>query len=233
MLNIQFNLFKKTIIALIIAFSVFTLSNVTVNAQSDAEDTEIEYVQSEGTAFDSFIPYSQFVKYQYLGNGSNFSIKDIIMEYTPDANGVFQVTEFTGDQAKAFIYQKRETGLYELAFFDQYHDVEDLRYSTDATDGVDSLILPANLSVGYTYQSGYNNEAIRTIIDMYSIVTIGNISYEDVFLIEEQSTSNGQNMKKQFYFAPQYGIIQVDQIHSDGSTSPLMQLSHTEGFIGH
>ncbi|UUX33943.1 hypothetical protein [Fundicoccus culcitae] len=233
MLNITTKIDKNIVISLIIAIFILPYSQLNVHAQTEEnEDVETEYIQSNGDAFDAFIPYAQFVKYQYLGNGSNFTVRDIIMEYTSDANGIFQVTEFTGDQAKAFIYQKRESGLYELAYFDEYNDVQDLRYSSDATDGVDSLIIPSNLSVGYSYQSGYHKELTRTIINNFPIVTIGDISYENVYLIEENSNPNGQGITKHFYFAPQYGIIQVDEIHGDGSSSALMQLSHTEGYIG-
>lgn len=239
---------RPFLVTLICLFSTLVIQTSTAYAQNEEGSVDIASSESEipndeiesneeiepnnQVLFKQMVPYMQFVNYHYLGNGSNFSTKDIIMEYTPDGNGIFQVAEFVGDQARAFIYQTRDSGLYELAFFENYHEVQDLRYSADASDGVDSLILPSNIEVGLTYQSGYQNEITSVIKDIYPLVTIGSNSYENVLLIEEYSNLNGENITKHIYVAPMYGVIQVEQIQSDGTLIPLMQLSRTEGYIG-
>ncbi len=179
--------------------------------------------------FNTVLPYAKFLNYQYIGDGIEFTTKDIIMEYAPDNNGVFQVAEFTENKAVAFIYQVRSNGLYELAFFDDYNVVQDMRYTLAATDGSESLILPADLKAGNVFQSGYQKEKVRTIIGTADLVQIGEESYSNVLIMEEISTINGQERKLNYYLAPDYGIILVEEVHLDGTRSNLMYLNSVQG----
>lgn len=195
------------------------------------EMLEVEVPQTPDLPFDRFIPYVQFLNYQYQGDGSTFVTQDIIMEYTPDANGVFQVAAFTENKAVAYIYQIRADGLYELAFFDNYDIVQDLRYSELALDGNDSLIVSSNLSVGSTFYSGYQNEARRTITDIIDYYVVGNTSYEGVVVIVEDSMTETDGSFKQYYLAPHYGIVSIERVYSDGNTSKVMELISTQGSL--
>lgn len=200
--------------------------------ESEPEQTlEVETPHTPSLPFDRFIPYVQFLNYQYQGDGSTFVTQDIIMEYTPDANGVFQVAAFTENKAVAYIYQIRADGLYELAFFDNYDIVQDLRYSELALDGNDSLIISSNLSVGSTFYSGYQNEARRTVSEIIDYYVVGNTSYEGVVVIVEDSTTDTDGSYKQYYLAPHYGIVSVERVYSDGNTSKVMELVSTQGSL--
>lgn len=181
--------------------------------------------------FEQFIPYVQFLNYQYQGDGTSFITQDIIMEYTPDSNGVFQVAAFTENKAIAYIYQIRADGLYELAFFDHYDVVQDLRYSELALDGNDSLVLSSNLNVGSTFYSGYQNESRRTVVDIIDYYSAGTMSYENVIVIAEDAVTNSDGSYQQYYVAPNYGIVAIERVYPDKSTVKVIELTDTQGFL--
>lgn len=181
--------------------------------------------------FEQFIPYVQFLNYQYQGDGTSFITQDIIMEYTPDTNGVFQVAAFTENKAIAYIYQIRADGLYELAFFDHYDVVQDLRYSELALDGNESLVISSNLNVGSTFYSGYQNESRRTVVDIIDYYSAGTMSYENVIVIAEDAVTNSNGSYQQYYVAPNYGIVAIERVFPDKSTVKVIELIDTQGFL--
>lgn len=202
-----------------------------VNAQESSNDATEVVDYSKTVAFSEFVPYAQFLNYQYQGDGNEFASQDIIMEYTPDANGIFQVAAFTDAKAVAYVYQIRNTGLYELAFYDNYYNVQDLRYSELANDGNESLILSSDLNVGSSFYSGYQNEKVRTVVDVIDYYVSGNTPYENVVIISESKNVNGQSVQMNYYFAPFYGIVSVEQNYSDGSVGRILELIGTQGFL--
>lgn len=187
------------------------------------DETVVQMV--DPSLFNSIVPYAQFMNYKYVGDGTLFSTKDVIMEYMPDNNGVFQVAEFTENEAVAFVYQIRPTGLYELACIEDYSVVQDMRYSSLATDGSESFILPTDLKVGTSYQSGYSGEKRRTVTGTAESVSIGSQAYYNVLVIEEE---DGQSHKR-LYFAENAGIILIEEVLSDGTSNHLMYLDETQG----
>lgn len=216
---------------MIICHFVFFASVNQVNAQETTDDST-ELIEDDKTVtFSEFVPYAQFLNYQYQGDGAEFASQDIIMEYTPDANGVFQVAAFTETKAVAYVYQIRSSGLYELAFYDNYYNVQDLRYSELANDGNESLILSSDLSVGTSFYSGYQNEKVRTVVDVIDYYVSGNTPYENVVIISESKNVNGQSVKLNYYFAPFYGIVSVEQTYSDGGVARILELVGTQGFL--
>lgn len=198
---------------------------------NESNSTETEQVVNKNVSFSEVVPYSQFLNYQYLGDGSEFSSQDIIMEYTPDANGIFQVAAFTETKAVAYVYQIRGSGLYELAFFDNYNVVQDLRYSELANDGNESLILSSDLSVGSSFYSGYQNEKVRTVVDVIDYYVLGNTPYENVVIVSESQHVNGQAIQLNYYIAPNYGIVSVERTYGDGSVARILELVDTQGFL--
>lgn len=202
------------------------------SSDTDSVEAEAEVLpQSPSLPFEQFIPYVQFLNYQYQGDGTNFITQDIIMEYTPDTNGVFQVAAFTENKAIAYVYQIRGDGLYELAFFDHYDVVQDLRYSELALDGNDSLVLSSNLSVGSTFYSGYQNESRRTVINIIDYYSAGTMSYENVIVIAEDAVVNSDGSYQQYYIAPHYGIVSVERVYPDNNTIKVIELIDTQGFL--
>lgn len=198
---------------------------------NESNSTETEQVVNKNVSFSEVVPYSQFLNYQYLGDGSEFSSQDIIMEYTPDANGIFQVAAFTETKAVAYVYQIRSSGLYELAFFDNYNVVQDLRYSELANDGNESLILSSDLSVGSSFYSGYQNEKVRAVVDVIDYYVLGNTPYENVVIVSESEQVNGQAIHLNYYIAPNYGIVSVERTYGDGSVARILELVDTQGFL--
>lgn len=192
------------------------------------ENSTLE-VAVDPNLFNMVLPYAKYLNYQYVGNGVEFTTKDVIMEYAPDSNGVFQVAEFTENKAVAFIYQVRSNGLYELAFFDDYSVVQDMRYTLAVSDGNESLILPIDLRPGNVFQSGYQNEKSRTIVGTADLVQIGNQSYSNVLMMEETSFVNGEEIKLNYYLAPNYGLILVEEVHPNGTTHNVMYLNTVQG----
>ena len=45
---------------------------------NESNSTETEQVVNKNVSFSEVVPYSQFLNYQYLGDGSEFSSQDII-----------------------------------------------------------------------------------------------------------------------------------------------------------
>ncbi|MGF3194764.1 hypothetical protein ACQV2X_03100 [Facklamia sp. P12945] len=179
--------------------------------------------------FKQLIPYVHYLNYQYVGDGSEYSTKDIIMEFMPDANGVFQVAEFTDTKAVAYVYQIKPDGLYELAYFDDYTVVEDLRYSADASDDNVSLILPVDISEGTIFKSGYQEEIKKKVIGRVDSLTIGQEIYTDVLLVEEMAKNNGDTIR--IYYANDAGLILIERLHPDGTTTPIIYLRSRQGSI--
>ncbi|MBF0935757.1 MAG: hypothetical protein HXK00_09000, partial [Abiotrophia defectiva] len=50
-------------------------------------------------------PYIHFINYHYVGNGVAGGARDVIMEYSPDANGIFQISVLEGPSSNCYIYQ--------------------------------------------------------------------------------------------------------------------------------
>lgn len=184
-------------------------------------------VGHEALNFKDYLPYAKFINYQYQGDGSIFTVQDIIMEYAPDSQGVFQVASFTGDSATAYIYQITDSGLYELACFENYSIVEDLRYSEEAIDGLSSLIIPSKLSPGISYRSGYNKEKLREVIEIIPAFAFGGYSFQNVVKVQE-----GNNPPYYYYYlAPEYGLILVEQAEDPNLPYQIIQLISTQGNI--
>ncbi|XJS09977.1 hypothetical protein ACF3NG_07465 [Aerococcaceae bacterium WGS1372] len=230
------------ILMTLISFNIYNTINVHAentssfsseveNAQeleSDSTETsEQETIKqpSLGVNFQDYIPYANFINYQYQGDQNYFDVKDIIMEYAPDSNGTFQVTAFSGQETVAYVYQIRESGLYELAFFNDYYVVEDLRYSQDATNGSESLILPANLHEGTQFSSGYNKEKQLTISEIIDSYSVGGEVFNNVVKIDEEKT--GESFS--YYYAQIYGLLVIERTDSTGVTQKVLQLVSTQG----
>ncbi|MFK8242288.1 MULTISPECIES: hypothetical protein [unclassified Facklamia] len=209
---------KKVSLLVAMLLCVFSNLSMTVSAQEEVSDGGT----ISGT-FSDYIPYKKFNNYQYIGFGTGFENQYTILEYSPDQNGVFQIVMLVNGVAKAYVYQQRSNGLYELACVDSYGDVEDLRYSTQVAGNGESLILPNNLSIGYQYYSGYNNEYVRTIRDILPTYEKNNKSYQEVVMIEETGYADGSHMN--YYLAPTYGIICIERVDADGNLVAESSLS--------
>lgn len=202
----------------------------TLETRSEEELTTFEELRIQTTDteyFKAILPYIYFLNYQYVATGESTSNKDVIMEFMPDENGIFQVAEFTDSEATAYIYQVRQEGLYELAYFTNYLTVEDLRYSNDASDNIVSLVLPVNLEIGQQFKSGYQKEINKRVVDRVESVKIGEDVYRDVLVIEEES--NGTHLPLRQYYAKEVGLVLIEQIDSVAGSKPILYLNATQG----
>ncbi|MDO4432854.1 MAG: hypothetical protein Q4B80_05995 [Aerococcaceae bacterium] len=165
----------------------------------------------------SLADYAPFIHKKaqfYQGDGQFYYQRNMILEFKPDANGIYQVTSYNqANEASAYVYQLNDDGLYELAVFPQYHEVQDLRYSAEAQDAVKSIVLPTELTADVTYSSGYQQEFKRTIVGVIDTCTIDNHHYQNVLVVKQESDS-GTLM---YYFAPQTGLI----LTTDEQGNPL------------
>lgn len=194
--------------------------------ESAEESTETRPEPAFSIASSNFLPFVQYINYKYQGDGTYFDFQNIIMEYPPDANGIFQISAFSNGEAVAYILQIRNTGLYELACYHDYNIVEDLRYSQEASSTTESLILPSQLTVGSSFQSGYNNERSIRIEAYLEQIQFGQQLYQQVMQLAEDQADGSQI---NYYLAPSYGLIIVERAYPDGSSQILAQLTETDG----
>lgn len=175
-----------------------------------------------------FIPYARFVNYKYQGDGENFDAQDIIMEYPPDQNGIFQVSAYNSRGTVAYVYQIRSEGLYELAAFQNYNYVEDLRYSSEASSGQNALVLPSQLRIGSSFKAGYQGEKEMWVQALLESLTIGGAVYYHVVCICE-SQADGSRLN--YYYAPSYGLIAIEKRANDNTNQTIMQLISVDGSL--
>lgn len=182
--------------------------------------------QQTSVKLDAILPYAQFIEYRYTGDQMNYPSSNIILEFSADSQGRFQVVRITSNSVHAVVYQLKQQGLYELADFSDYTDVRDLRYDDSVEASRGSLILPAQLSVGTQYQSGYQDEIQMTVVEIIPALTMNQVIYEDVVKIHEEGSAG----EFYHYYAPIYGLIAVEQIDG-GETTTVLQQVYADGYL--
>ena len=197
-------------------------TGTTINAQSDNDiDAQTEY---HGPV-NPYTPYGQYVSYQYQINGSQPMIQDVIREYQPDSNGIFQVAMFTVENNSAIcqVYQIRDQGIYLLASYDNYYDVEDLRNAPTTLSQTPVLVLPSNIQEGMSYASSADGTKIRTVVETSMNYEINDVTYQDVVKIEEEDLTHSDYVTN-YYYAPAYGLIVVERVNQAGESQILLQI---------
>lgn len=204
----------------IAVLSMLGISSLSVNAQTQTEE-------AQSISLTPYLPYYHFIEYNYQGDQVNYPNYNMILEFNSDANGKFQIVAISDQSQTAIIYQLTDYGLYELARFENYMEVADLRYTPEASEGNGALIFPTNVSVGMTYQGGTNNASQFTISEILDLIEMNGVTYENVVVINEKRG------EEQFdhYYAPDYGLIAVEQIYQDGTRTTVFQLSSTGGYL--
>ena len=199
--------------------------------ESDLSDSVIEETSLAISVIDfwSLLPYGQYIEYVYAGDGNSYPSFNVIMEFSPDRDGRFQVSRFIGESAQAIVYQANEDGLFELARFEDYLTVEDLRYSDPAMDEEKSLILPADLELGAHFQTGYNQESQVKVDSVIDEFYIGDQVYYKVLKLVESLPSEGEEIR---YLAPDAGLIAVQELDPQGNVQTVLQLDRFDGYIG-
>ena len=180
--------------------------------------------QTGSTSVSNYIenaPYAHFIKYHYAGTESAPGSRDVIMEYAPDSNGLFQVTVWENQKATCYVYQVKSDGIYEVACFEAYNDVVDNRYTDLAKDEHMSLELPSELKVGHVYYSGYEKNVKNTVVAVNMAYTINQKRYENTVKVQREN----EDGTVYYYFAPKVGLIAIE----DASGNPKLMLTETYG----
>ena len=199
---------------------------------SETSPSETPAEQSQPMlSFESFLPFCQYVEYVYQGDEQEIASYNMILEFAKDQNGLFQAVKFVGDKAQALIYQVTDQGLYQLATFDNYLNVEDLRYSDQVDPNRRSLILPRNIQIGVEFKSGYNQEINATIEDIIDEFYLGQVAYQNVVKVREADTSNPNQASLVKYYAPKAGLIAVQIVDQSGQAVTVLQLNSIDGEI--
>lgn len=203
--------------SILLSATMIETSTLTTAAANEDVTTTVEQMSlvTITGAFSDYIPYSQFNNYQYSGFGMNYDNQYTILEYPPDENGRFQIVFLINGQAVACVYQQRSGGLFELARFEDYGEVQDLRYAPETDNGLESLVFSSNLSIGYQYYTGYNQELLRTVRGILPEYEKNGVVYREVIVIEETGTDDGASTW--YYLAPKYGIICIEKIDTAGN----------------
>lgn len=151
--------------------------------------------------------YYQF--YDYSGEGNEFVPYKSYFDYAPDEAGIYQISVDNTGTTVSYVYQIREDGIYELAYFPESYEQNDFRYSEDATDGIDALFLPASLEVGTTFSRGYKADQDYVVTDILAEFELEDITYYNVVVIE--STFETGEVQR-YYYAPKIGEIYSEYV---------------------
>lgn len=201
-------------------FSFVGVSSQTVNAQTESNATQTISLMP-------YLPYYHFVEYSYQGDQVSFQNCNMILEFSPDANGRFQIVSITDENQTAIVYQLTAYGLYELARFSDYIEVKDLRYDERANDGTTDLIFPTNVNIGMTYIGGEDGRSQFTVSDVLSSIDMNGVTYQSVVVIREQRG----NEEFDNYFVPDNGLIAVEKVQPDGSRVTVLQQVNAGGYL--
>lgn len=172
------------------------------------------------------MPLAHFVEYVYAGDGYYYPSQTFIMEFMPDANGIFQSVSIDPSQVTCYVFQLRQGGLYLLAQFDNYTTVQDLRYSPEAQDGSEILIIPGQLTYGDSYYAGWTGTVPLTIIDQIAEIQIGGQSYFDVVKLQ----ANYPDHVEHLYLAPDLGLVAAEAGPDPDSMETVYQLIQVSGY---
>lgn len=198
--------------------------------ESFPEEKQTVEVPVTSIQISAYYPYVQFVNYQYRDYNSDYKVQNLIMEYQPDENGRFQSVAFNGQDAVAYVFQIKPEGLYLISKVDGYQEVGDIRYSGYGVQG-ESLILPFSLTIGDVYYRGFDSSYKCKIDQLISVFTLNGATYNDVVKIIETSPNYPSGHSYNYYYAPSYGLIYIEESLSDGSTQPIFELSNVQGQI--
>lgn len=198
--------------------------------ESSSIEPNNEPTQQQSIQLASILPYAQFIEYHYIGDSINYPSGNLILEFSADSGGRFQVVRMTAENVHAIIYQINQQGLFELANFSDYTNVRDLRYDESLNASTGSLILPSQITVGTQYRSGYNNESEMTVVEIIPTLTMNQVIYEDVVKIHEKRNTSASGSEFYHYYAPIYGLIAIEQIES-GETTTVLQQVYADGYL--
>lgn len=130
------------------------------------------------------------------------------LQYAPDENGVYQfVIDDSEEGTTTYVYQITADGIYEQAYFEtDNQDHIDYRYHADAMNNLSSLILPANLYEGLSFQTGYRDEERYIVLAIHDDFTFGGENYQDVVELRHDSGLDS-NWNRHIFLAPEVGLV--------------------------
>lgn len=172
-----------------------------------------------------YAPNVFYQTYQYEGEGNEFAGFETTLQYFPDENGIYQFSVSSSGTTIIYIYQITSDGIYELAYFPETYDKQDLRQHADAKDELKSLVLPAKLTVGQKFNRGYQNLQSYQVVDILDTFDLLDITYYNVVVIEPVNHPEGATQR--FYYAPHIGHIMDEFIFTDEESYPITSSLYT------
>lgn len=161
----------------------------------------------------SYAPNVYYQVYDYAGEGNEFASQEVVLQYPPNDNGVYQFSVGNGGTTIVFVYQLSNEGVYELAYFPENYDTTDLRDHADATDIQKSLVFPATLSIGQEFNRGYHANEAHKVVDILPTFELLGATYYNVVVIEPVDHPEGGEQR--FYYAPHIGHIMDEFIFTE------------------
>lgn len=160
-----------------------TLMEYTTIAGTSSPEPSVDTVDSLTHA-----PYLNDA-YYYRGGGSDLeggdNYRKVTLQFPPDEKGLYQfvVEELIfGEFAEVtYVYQITDQGVYEQAYFETANEEKaDYRYHEDSMNELSSLILPAEVYPGLTFNSGYRDQTQYKIIALYDSYDFEGKTYKNV-----------------------------------------------------
>lgn len=189
----------KQKVGALIAFTVLLFINP-INSQA----------QQTVNGFD-YVPYYFHDYYVYTSDFGYQVDYDVFMDYLPDANNIYQITKVGDGSHTVHVYQVRRNGVYELSYFSHGNSTTDFRYHPDSMDQQESLILPARLTIGDVFKTGYRRQQSVLVYDILPTFTVYGRTYQDVVILSEKTDTSINT----YYLAPRVGLIRVNNYTSE------------------
>lgn len=159
-----------------------------------------------------YAPYLFYRDFDYYGTGNEFAGYKVTLDYPLNEDGVYQFRMQSSGTTIVYVYQLREEGLVELAYFPETYELVDLRQHPDSLDDLYSLILPNQLKIGDNFKSGYSQQSDYQVADIYPTYQVGESTYENVVVLTLSSDPETQSY---FYLAPGVGYVDYEFVFKD------------------
>ena len=212
------------------------LMEYTTIAGNEASESAVKTVNTLNRA-----PYLQEY-YYYRGAGSQLeggdNYRHVTLQFSPDENGLYQFVKeewiFGEYSDTTYVYQITDQGIYEQAYFETANqEMIDYRYHEDAMNELSSLILPAEVYPGLTFNSGYRDQTQYEVFALYNVFSFGDMppAYGGVIELRYQSEEDSDTYTHVF-FSANIGVIgEAYYIESADTYNLIYFLDHVGGDV--
>lgn len=194
----------KGLMLVVASLQLVNQSVVPIMAQNQETTSQTEVVLTKVNSED-YLPYLAYERYEYKGEGMEFAGFRAQRHFKMNDEGVYQFSRATDGTTVTYVYQMTDDGLYELSYFPETYEVSDYRQHADTLDEYRSLVMPKELVVGESFNSGYRQEMKIIVEDILSEYELNNQTYHNVVVLLVPS-DDGMS-EDRLYYAPKIGLI--------------------------